>query len=153
MFGIGDFDAWLKFVHVVAAVFWVGGSLLAIVLAARIMRAGPERRIGYAEDMLVVGRLFAIAGITVLLAGIWLVFRVDAWDWDQAWISIGFIGVAVGAVLGPAFYTPQGKALIAEIRAGDPEAAARSRRFGMVSMIETAILVVVVWAMVFKPGL
>ena len=153
MFGVGDFDAWLKFIHIIAAVFWVGGSLLSIVISARIMRAGPERRIAFSEDMLVIGRLFAIAGIIVLLAGVWMVFRIDAWDWDQAWISIGFVGIALGAVLGPTFYTPQATALIEETRAGDPAAEARGRRLGMVSTIETVILLVVVWAMVFKPGL
>lgn len=153
MFGVGDLDAWLKLVHIVAVIFWVGGSLLVQVFAARMTRADAARRIGLGEDMLLIGRLFAVAGVIVLAAGAWLVFRIDAWDWDQAWISIGFVGVAVGAVLGPAFHTPQITALIAETKAGDPTAAARNRRLGTVSSLEAAILLVVVWAMVFKPGL
>lgn len=150
---LSDFDSWLKFIHVLAAVAWVGGSILLQVYGARLAKAGAEDRIRSANDSLVAGNLFAAAGIVTLAAGVWLVLRVDAWDFDQAWISIGFAGVLLGAVLGMAFYAPQTRALIGELEAGSPAAGLRGRRIALVSTIETVILVVVVWAMVFKPGL
>ena len=148
-----DFNGWLKFIHVLAAVAWVGGSILIQIYAARQMRAGTEDRLRFAQDTLVAGTAFAVAGIVTLAAGVWLVLRVDAWGFDQAWISIGFLGVLVGAVLGPAFYGPQTRTLIAELGSDPAAAEPRRRRIAMVSGIETIILVVVVWAMVFKPGL
>jgi hypothetical protein len=75
------------------------------------------------------------------------------YDWDQAWISFGFGGVLVGVVLGVAFSGPQGKALVSELKSGDSAAQARGIRIGRVSVLELLILIVVVWAMVFKPGL
>lgn len=150
---LSDLNGWLKFVHVLAAVAWVGGSILIQVYGIRQARAPREERVRFARDAMVAGNVFAVAGIVVLAVGVWLVLRIDAWDFDQAWISLGFAGVLVGAVLGMAFYGPQAKALISELEAGSPAAAARGRRIAAVSAAETVLLVVVVWAMVFKPGL
>jgi uncharacterized membrane protein len=150
---LSDLNGWLKVVHVVAAAVWVGGSVLVQVYGARQRQAGDEDRIRFANDTLVAGNVFAAAGIVTLAAGVWLVLRVDGWGFDQAWISIGFVGVLIGAVLGMAFYAPQTRALIGELEAGSPAAGPRARRIAIISTIETVILVVVVWAMVFKPGL
>lgn len=150
---LSDFDGWLKFVHVLAAITWVGGSILIQVYGARLSRGGNDDRVRFAKDTLVAGNVFASAAIIALATGLWLVLRVDAWGFDQAWISVGFVGILVGAVLGTAFYGPQTKALIAELEGGSAAAERRSRRIAMVSTLDTLLLVVVVWAMVFKPGL
>jgi uncharacterized membrane protein len=151
---LSDFTAWLKLIHVLAAIVWVGGNVLTVIHGARAgASSDPADRIRFAKDALVSGRVFAASGILTLIAGVWMVLREEFWGFDQAWISIGFIGILLGAILGPAFYAPQAKALIAESEAGDPAAEARGRRIGQVSTLEVLVLLVVVWAMVFKPGL
>jgi uncharacterized membrane protein len=150
---VGNFDSWLKVVHVLAAIVWVGGSVLALVLGRKAASGPVEERKVFAENSLLAGRLFSVAGLTVLAAGTWMVARSPLYDWDQAWISFGFSGVAVGVVLGIAFYGPQGRALVAELEAGDPAADARGTRIGRAASFELLVLVVVVWAMVVKPGL
>jgi uncharacterized membrane protein len=143
---------WLKFIHVISAVAWVGGVLLMQLYGARVATADRDRRLYFAENNEAAGRFFTIAGILVLLSGIWVVARVDAWEYSQAWISIGFGGVAVGAVLGMAFYGPRTRQLIAQLKANDPAAEGTGRQIALVSGVETLILLIVVWAMVFKPG-
>ena len=143
----------MKLLHIAAAVVWVGGATFLTIYGMRIAATKVSHRVAFANQALFAGRVFMISAIVVLAAGIWLV--VDGpWEWSDAFISIGFLGIALGAVLGPAFYAPQSKALIAELESGDEAAAeARSKRLGMVSTLEVVFLFVVIWAMVYKPGL
>jgi uncharacterized membrane protein len=152
-FDIGSLNGWLNFIHVLAAISWVGGSILLQINGARLAGADRDRRLYFAQSAEAAGRFFAVAGITTLIAGVWLVARVDFWEFSQAWISIGFLGVAVGVVLGMGFYGPQTRKLIAAIGDGSAEAGPLGKRIAMVSGAETLLLAVVVWAMVFKPGL
>ena len=143
----------LKFLHVVFAAFWVGGAVLLVAYGMSIMKADAATRVAFSKMTLVAGRLFAVFAAVALAAGTWLVLREDYLGFDQAWISIGFVGIIVGAVLGPAFYSPQAKALIGELESGNAAAAARQKRIGIVSLLEALMLIAVVWAMVYKPGL
>jgi len=101
---------------------------------------------------LVAGRVSAVFAAVVLVSGIWLVSREGYFGFDQAWISIGSLGVIVGAVLGAALFAPQACPLIRETQVGAPAAAVRERRIGMVAALETVTLSVAVWAMVYRPG-
>lgn len=143
----------LQLVHVLFAAFWVGGAVLLVVYGMAIMKADAATKIAFSKMTLVAGRLFAVFAAVALAAGTWMVLREDYLGFDQAWISIGFLGIIVGAVLGPAFYAPQAKALIGELGSGNAAAAAREKRIGIVSLLEVLMLVAVVWAMVYKPGL
>ena len=142
----------LKLIHVVFAVVWVGGAAFLALYGLRLARADISARIAFARQGLVAGRIFAAAGMVTLLAGVWLVLRENLWGFDQAWVSIGLAGIALGTVLGPAFYGPQARAVIAELEGASPAAGPRFRRIGVVSALEAAFLLVVVWAMVYKPG-
>jgi len=143
----------LKLIHIVFATIWVGGLAIVVIFSMRAVRSEAAMRIEFARQTLVAGRVFPISAIVALVSGTWLVIREAAWGFDQAWISIGFTGILLGAILGPAFYGPQTKALIAELEAGNPNAEARSWRIRMVSIVEATVLLVVMWAMVYKPGL
>lgn len=145
---------WLKLVHVVAAIVWVGGGALLSLYGIRIAKsAGREERIAYVKQSQFAGIVFPIAALVLLGAGIWMVVDNPVWEFSQAWVTLGFTGVAVGAILGPVFYGPQGRRVLAELEAGDPAAEARGRRIGMVGIAETVLLLIVVWSMIAKPGL
>ncbi|MCJ7725086.1 MAG: DUF2269 family protein [Acidimicrobiia bacterium] len=143
----------LKLVHVLFAAFWVGGAVLLVAYGMSILKADATTKVAFSRMMLVAGRLFGAFAAVALAAGTWMVLRVDGYGFDQAWISIGFMGIIIGAVLGPAFYAPQARALIGELESGNAAAAAREKRIGIVSLLEAIMLVAVVWAMVYKPGL
>jgi len=143
----------LKLIHIVFATAWVGGNVLLLVLGARALKTDAATRIHFAKEALVASRAFVISAGVALASGVWLVIREDAWQFDQAWISIGFTGLLLGFILGPVFYGPQTRAFIAEEEASDPAAGPRNRRIGMVAAVETIVLLVVLWAMIYKPGL
>ena len=148
-----DLTGVLTLVHVLFAAFWVGGAVLLVIYGMSLMKADAASRIAFSKMTLVTGRFFVGFAAVALIAGTWLVLRVDFFGFDQAWISIGFTAIIIGAVLGPAFFFPQAKALIGELESGSANADARGRRIGMVAMLEALMLIAVVWAMVYKPGL
>jgi uncharacterized membrane protein len=143
----------LKLIHIVAAMVWVGGSIIFVILGTRMAKASNEERLRFNQSMEFVGaRVFGPAAALVLAAGIWMVVEHPAYGFSQTWIIVALGGIAVSIAIGLGFHNPQGKALTAELEANDPAAAVRSRRIGMVSMFDTLLLLVIVWAMVYKPG-
>ena len=146
----------LKLVHVVAVIIWLGGSFMLGILFERAQHSKDEATVlGLSRMGEFLGRaLYNPAGIITLAAGIWLVIEAD-FDFSEAWISLGFLGVAVGAILGMAFYPKSFRRVQEGIEAdgllgNDTLAALRTLR--LVSTLEWLFLIVVVWAMVFKPG-
>lgn len=145
----------LLFVHIVAAMAWLGGGFMAGMLAGRMKTAGPEHRLGFARLMEKVSTgVFMPAAIIVLVAGIWLVLDSDVFEFEQAWVGIGLGIVAVTAAMGPLFFKPTIERGIAAMESGDAAAAgAIMQRLGMGSKIALVLEFVAVWAMVVKPGL
>lgn len=147
----------LKFIHVVAVIVWVGGAFMLGLLYERAQRSKDEATVlGLSKIGEFVGKaVFNPAGIITLAAGIWLVIELDGIDFSEAWISLGFLGVALGAGLGMAFYPKVLRRVQAGIEADGllgNETLNALRSLRLVSTLEWFFLIVVVWAMVFKPG-
>lgn len=147
----------LKFVHIVMAVVWVGGGVMIQVLALRATRSGDSvRAANFAGDAEWVGtRIFMPASILLLLSGLWAVSDADL-DFGQAWLSIGFAAFLFSLILGMAFLGPESgriKKLVQANGFDHPEVQRRISRIYLFSRIELVVLLVAVWAMVVKPGL
>jgi uncharacterized membrane protein len=146
----------LKFLHVLAAITWVGGGIYAQALATKVMREGdPAHMARTAKDLGDLGkRLNLPASVSVLVFGVWLV-AVSAWNFTDAWILIGLGGIAATIVTGAFFLGPEAERLgkIAPTRdPADPEIQRRIKRIFAISRIDLVVLIVVVADMVFKPG-
>lgn len=149
---------WLLFLHILFAIAWVGGTIMLQILGARAGRSkDPNQTIEFLRTAEFTGRyVFNAAGVLTAAFGIWLVIESAAWGFDQAWISLALTIVIISALLGMFFFGPQiAKALaIADERGPDDgEFGARVSRIVAVSRLDLLLLLVVVWAMVFKPGL
>ena len=146
----------LKFVHVVMAVVWVGGGITIQILAFKLQKEqnGP-RMASFAKDAGFLGeRVFGPASGVLLLAGILMV--VDTWDFSDTFIIIGIVGFLATVVTGLFFLTPESKkvgAIIEQRGPDDPEAQAGIRRLITISRIDAVVLLVVIFNMVTKPGL
>lgn len=146
----------LKLIHIVAVIVWVGGSFMLIVLLEMSRRSSEEPTVlGLSRIGENVGKfVFNPAGILALAAGVWLVIEAD-FEFSEAWISLGFLGVILSAGLGMAFYPKALRRLQAGIERdglAGAESVASLDRLRLVSSVELLLLLIVVWAMVAKPG-
>lgn len=142
-------------VHVVLAVFWVGGGVTLTVLGLRAERSDDPREIAtLAGQAAFVGeKLFAPAGLLVLLMGIGMVIN-GSLGWNHFWIIAGLIGYASTFVTGVAFLSPLAKRVHAAVNAygpEHPEAQALIRRILLVARVDVTVLLLVVVDMVLKP--
>lgn len=148
-------DLW-KFIHVLAAVVWIGGSIVLQILSSRVQSAGdPGRIAAFGADAQFVGtRVFAPSSGLLLLSGIATVLAAG-WGWEELWIGLGMVGWLAVAGIGGGMIGPQSqrlKRLVAESGPGHPDVRRISQRIGRLSRFLLALFVLMVADMVFKPG-
>jgi uncharacterized membrane protein len=144
-----------KWIHVTAAVIWIGGATTVQAYAIRILRTGDgKRQAEFAKDTEFVGmRVFMPASLILFLAAIGLMVNGN-WPWGENWVVIGLIAFGLSFVIGAGFLGPESGRIAATIAREGPEstaAKARIRRILMVSRCELVVLLTVVWNMVVKP--
>jgi uncharacterized membrane protein len=150
-----DWYSVFRVVHVVVAVFWVGGGLTLTVLGLRAESLDDPAEIAtLARQAAFVGeKLFAPAGLIVLLMGIAMVVNADL-GWGQFWIVAALVGYAVTFATGVGVLSPLAKkvdALITEEGAESPAAQAAIRKILLVARVDVAVLLLVVADMTTKP--
>lgn len=146
----------LLFLHVAAAIVWLGAAVVVQFLAVRAERSGEAaemHRIASDSEWLAM-RLFVPSSLAVLVLGIALVAD-GPWAFDQLWIALGLAGYAFSFLVGILFLSPESGRIAKLIEAHGPEHEAvvnRIRRIFVVSRVELAVLFVVVLDMVLKPS-
>lgn len=146
----------LKFLHVLAVIVWVGGGLMLQVLLWRAKLAGPEATRAFTHGAEWTSqRVFMPASFAALIFGVWLVIEAG-YDFADLWITLGFVGFAMSALIGMAVLGPTSKkmkALLEERGPNDPVVAHMARRLDVFGRVDLVVLIVVVFVMVTKPGL
>jgi uncharacterized membrane protein len=150
-----DWYSVFRVVHVVVAVFWVGGGLTITLLGLRAERMDDPREIAtLARQAAFVGeKFFAPAGGLVLLAGIAMVIDGHL-GWSHFWVIAGLAGYAATMVTGMAVLSPLAKKVHASVEAHGPEhpeTIALIKRILLVARVDVAVLLLVVADMVSKP--
>ena len=146
----------LKFLHVAAVIAWVGGSIGIIVLQIRLTAAGDRPGLmSVGRQMEKFGKTYYMPlAVLTLVTGIWMV-ATSGWSFGDAWIVMGLGGVVVTMAIGLGVITPTGRKMMEESQKPEPSGpamAAYSQRMRMLSVTNITILMIVVWAMVVKPG-
>jgi uncharacterized membrane protein len=145
----------LLFLHVAAAIIWLGAAMVVQFFAFRAERAGDAveiHRVASDAEWLAM-RLFVPASLAVLVFGLALVFD-GPWAFDQLWIVLGLVGYAFSFFVGILFLSPESGRIAKLVAARGPEheaVAGRIRRILAISRIELAILFIVVLDMTLKP--
>jgi uncharacterized membrane protein len=144
-----------KMIHVVVAVFWVGGGLLLVTLAFRAQRSSdPNEVVAVARQAAFVGeKLFAPAGLIVFLMGVALMINTN-WGWGHFWVVFGLLGYAATFAVGLLVLSPLAKQIgesAAEKGPTAPETLALIDRILLVARFDIAVLLLVVIDMVTKP--
>jgi uncharacterized membrane protein len=145
-----------KIVHVGFAVFWVGGGLLLTALALRAERSkDPEDLANIARQATFVGeKLFAPASGIVLVMGIVMVINSPEIGFGDTWVIIGLIGFAISFVTGIAVLAPRARRLVElfdTVGSTAPQTQAAIREILLISRVDVAVLVIVVFDMLMKP--
>ena len=147
---------WLKALHILMAIIWVGGAFMAQILVSRMRKSDPVRMVKTATDLEWIGtHVFLPASLTLLGLGLWMVFGFEIWDLGDTWILIGLAGIVATIITGAGYLGPQTKkinALIEQKGMEDPGVAAAMEKVFMVSRIDLVVLIIVVLDMVIKPG-
>jgi uncharacterized membrane protein len=147
-----------KFVHVLAAVVWVGGACVVQVYALLALRTNdPVRVAAFAGDTEFVGtRIFIPASLILLVSGLFTVHASGgAWSYSQGWVQFGLAIVVLSIVVGAGYLGPESGRIARATEAhgvASAEVQARIRRIFLVSRIELVLLLCVIFDMVVKPG-
>jgi uncharacterized membrane protein len=151
-------DSWLKFGHILSAIIWLGGGLALSFVASRARAsddAGAARE--FARTLAYVApRVMTPGVIGTVVFGVALVLTNAAWDFAQLWVLIGLALFVVAFLIGAVYLSRIGIQLgrIADSSGSSPpDEKALLGRWIVGYRVVLIILVVIVWDMVFKPGL
>jgi uncharacterized membrane protein len=148
-----------KFVHVLAAVVWVGGACMVQVYALLAVRTNdPVKVAAFSSDTEFVGtRIFLPSALILLVSGLFTVHESGGlWGYGQGWVQFGLAVIALSIVVGAGYLGPEsGRIARATERSGveSAEVQERIQRIFLVSRIELVLLLAVIFDMVVKPGM
>jgi uncharacterized membrane protein len=148
-----DWYSLVKFLHVAAAVLWVGGGFALMLLAVRADMAGDvERTLSAMSAVGELGnRLFMPASVLTLLFGL-----IMCWFWvgfTRLWVVIGLGGYATTFLVGTLIFKPTADRM-GEIIAREgmtPAVLTEGRRILRVARFDYAVMLIIVADMVLKP--
>lgn len=143
-------------IHIVGAVFWVGGNFILNIFSWRVTKTGNQEQalwfLGLGEW---VGmRVFMPLSLIVVAAGAWLVSEAG-WGFDAMFVQIGLTGFVLTFLGGAALIGPSLKkatAAVTEHGRDSVEGKAAISRLTLISRLDLLLLFVVVLVMVLKPG-
>src|SRR5215212_5907613 len=147
----------LKFLHIVAAIVWVGGVITITLVNVRL--ASMRNTAAMAALANVGGflgqRVFGPAAGLTLLAGIATALTAG-FQMRSLWIIWGFAAILLSIVLNATLVrttTNRLSALAATPNGDSVQQAALQNRLGMLNALNILLLLSAVWAMVGKPTL
>lgn len=144
----------LLVIHIAAVGAWFGANIVQAIVPGLI---GPESAAASAwfrvtEKM--SKSLYIPAGVTVLVSGILLVLNSELYGFGTLFVTIGFMAVIVGAVLGSVVFGPKSRAIADALDSGDVTLANRLRSStGGFGVLDTLVVLFTIFAMVAKLGI
>ncbi len=140
--------------HIIAVAAWLGGNFVQLMLLPFFEKQGHEVAALWHEASGNMAKIYyTIAGVAILITGVVLVLDNDSIEFSAAYVSLGFLAVILGAAGGMAFFGPKSREFIAAHQAGDDAAIAGLRtKFSVMALIDTAIVILTIFAMVGRWG-
>ena len=148
------YEFWL-FLHVLAAIVWIGGAVAIQVFGIRTKAAADPAKTAFFAGNVAFSVLwvFLPAAAVIIVSGVGLT-ETGNWDWGEPFIvgglllwaivslvAFGYLGRAIGAA---------GAQLAAE--GPTPALGLRMRNLVWLSRVLLGVLVVIVFLMTVKPG-
>lgn len=145
----------LLVLHLIGVAIWLGGNVTLAFAGPRTASAPAQARLWWAQTQGAMARvLYNVAGILVLVTGVGMVLQNKVIEFSDTFVTIGFVAVIIGAVLGMTVFGPGSRKLAAAIESGDEtEEKAINGRLAAFGMLDTLVVVFTIAAMVGAWGL
>lgn len=132
--------ALMKFLHVAAAVTWLGGvSFMLFALRPAAVQLAPPQRLALIADVLQrFFRLVWTAIALLLVTGLWMLLGAGMKNAPTGWHLMFGIGLLMFALFGHLYFGPYRRLRLAVIAADWPEGG---RRVGQIATLATVNLV------------
>lgn len=143
----------LLFVHIGAAMIWLGGAFTFQMYGWVVRRGGdPEEIARFAGRAGVLGeRMFVPASLVVVIAGVLMIIDGN-WAWDQLWVIFALVTFTASFLTGLLILGPIAKR-IPVVGPTTSEGQALIERLFTILRIDLAFMYAIVFAMVVKPTL
>jgi uncharacterized membrane protein len=151
---VTSYELWL-FLHISAAMVWIGGATVAQVFGVLAQRSGdPAQSAAFGRSMGFIGpKIFMPASIAVLVTGV-LLTEDGNWEWSESFIWLGIVLWAAVSLVAFAFLTRAMGRVGARMAAEGPSPAlgAEVRKLVLLARVLILVLFVIVFVMIVKPG-
>jgi uncharacterized membrane protein len=142
----------LLFVHILAGVVWVGGVIHTEALQADAQRSGDGRAV--VQVSATNRKWFLIPSLVVIVFGVWLTVEAGR-SFSELWVWASLAGTILAAVFGALVLSREGlrvAAIYDERGADDANVRDRIGRLARLRHGHTALLVLLLALMIWKPG-
>ena len=148
----GTVDSWLKTVHVLGAILFVGNVIVTGIWSGIFFRARQTHDFERAARAIVVTDWgFTVGGGALLTtSGVLLALQRGLPLWGTPWIRQAIIALTVSTILWLVFLVPAQRAMVRHRRhlAGDEVLVGHYTRWNVTGWLATVPLVYAVWCMV-----
>jgi len=140
-------------IHILAAGTWFGANVTQFIVTPRLNKIGGVAAAEWMRSTVLMGKvLYTSAAVTALITGIILAIDHD-YSFGSLFITLGFITVVMGAVLGIRIFGPLGDRAADAYEAGDDAEVKRlSRQLRGYGLLDMLVLTVTFAAMVMAWG-
>lgn len=142
---------WLLIFHILGAAAWIGGGLHSWFSYTQLARAAETSGSSLVTLSKSADRYFGPVAVLTLLTGVVLVLTEDAWGWGDTFVIIGLGVFLFSAVWQPLVSSKVEKRLL-DASEGRGSLGAAMGAFHRTAMVDVAVLLVALWAMVVKLG-
>jgi len=144
----------LLWLHIASVAAWLGANFVQLVLSPRFAKGPADVAAAWTRQTIWLGeRYYNAAGGVLTVTGVLLVLDGD-WSWGTEFIWVGFAVVAIGGAMGVLLFSPLAERRADALESGDAATAAEAQsRIIPLALLDTALVLMAVWAMVDKWGL
>ena len=142
----------LLVLHIAGAGTWFGANIVQAVVPSMALKQAGAAASGWYR---IAGRLSTVlympAAIVILVTGIFLVLQSDVYGFGSLFVSIGFVTIVIGALLGIFVFGPVSTRAADAIDAGDTAGAkAATGRLAAFGVIDTLLVLTTITVMVLR---
>lgn len=136
--------------HIAAAGTWFGANVIQAVAPPMMAKQGAEAVAGWYRVAANLSKnLYIPAAVLLLITGVWMVLRIDAFGFGTRFVTIGFAMIVVGAILGIVVLGPGAAAAAQAVESGDQgRIKATAAKLATWGTVDTLLVLLTIGAMV-----